>query len=267
MKTLDEQMALIQSLNVIDDVFFHKVAEDPEVCEEILRIILEKPKLKVIQCQVQRFLRNNGAHSVILDALCELDDGSFANIEVQKADDDDHQKRVRFNQSNIDTLFAEKGIKYEELPDIFMVFISKFDLFGKGRTIYHIDRVIRETGDAVENGIYELYVNLAVNDGTEIAELMQYFKTSVGTNEKFEKLCNRVEYFKHEREGVKVMATLFDEYVAEEKAVEGIKGIVKMCRKFGQSYDVAKASALEEYPDIAENIVDEIIDEVYELVK
>ena len=220
MKTLDEQMALIQSLNVIDDVFFHKVAEDPEVCEEILRIILEKPKLKVIQCQVQRFLRNNGGHSVILDALCELDDGSLANIEVQKADDDNHQKRVRFNQSNIDTLFAEKGIKYEELPDIYMVFISKFDIFDKGRTIYHIDRVIRETGDVVENGIYELYVNLAVSDGTEIAELLRYFKTSVGTNEKFEKLCSRVDYFKHEREGVKVMATLFEQYVAKERAEE-----------------------------------------------
>lgn len=35
MKTLVEQMALIQSLNVIDDIFFHKIAEDPEVCEEI----------------------------------------------------------------------------------------------------------------------------------------------------------------------------------------------------------------------------------------
>lgn len=141
-------------------------------------------------------------------------------------------------------------------------------------TIYHIDRAIRETGDVVENGIYELYVNLAVNDGTEIAELMQYFKTSVGTNEKFEKLCNRVEYFKHEREGVKVMATLFEQYVAEERAEErekslkrGIKGIVKTCRKFGQSYEMAKDSVLEEYPDISESLIDEIIDEVYELVK
>lgn len=267
MKTLDEQMALIQSLNVIDDILFHKIAEDPEVCEEILQIILEKPKLKVIQCQVQRFLRNSGAHSVILDALCELDDGSHADIEVQKADDDDHQRRVRFNQSNIDTVFTEKGIEYKELPDTYMIFISKFDIFDRGRTIYHIDRIIRETGDVVENGIHELYANLAVNDGTEIAELMQYFKTSVGVNKKFERLCNRVDYFKHEREGVKVMATLFDEYVAEEKTVEGIKAIVKMCHKFGQSYEIAKASALEEYPDIAENVVDEIIEEVYGLVK
>lgn len=31
MKTLKEQMELIQSLNVMDDIFFQKVAEDPEV--------------------------------------------------------------------------------------------------------------------------------------------------------------------------------------------------------------------------------------------
>lgn len=270
MKTLEEQMALVQSLNVIDDIFFHKIAEDPEVCEEILQIILENPKLKVIQCQVQRFLRNNGAHSVILDALCELDDGSLANIEVQKADDDNHQKRVRFNESNIDTLFAEKGIKYEKLPDIYMVFISKFDIFGKGRTMYHVDRVIRETGDVVENGIYELYLNLAVDDGTEIAQLMQYFKTSVGTNEKFEKLCNRVEYFKHERKGVKIMATLFEQYVAKEKAESlkrGIKSTIRAYFKCKYSPEAAKEAVLEEYADVSESLIDEIIDEVYELVK
>ena len=68
--------------------FFQKIAEDKAVCEEILRIILQKPKLKVIDAQTQRFLRNIGAHSVILDLLCEDEDGSRINVEIQKADDD-----------------------------------------------------------------------------------------------------------------------------------------------------------------------------------
>ena len=274
MKTLDEQMALVQSLNVIDDIFFHKIAEDPEVCEEILQIILEKPKLKVIHSQVQRFLRNNGARSVILDALCELGDGSVANIEVQKADDDNHQKRVRFNQSNIDTLLTEKGIKYEDLPDVYMVFISKFDIFAKGRTTYHIDRVIQEEGIVVDNGVHEVYVNVAVNDGTEIAELMQYFKDSNGANEKFVKLCNRVDYFKYEKEGVKVMTTLFEKYVNEEVAEErskslrrGIQGIIETYHKFGQDSNLAREAAIEKYPDVSDNLIDEIIGDVYGLVK
>ncbi|MDE7201071.1 MAG: Rpn family recombination-promoting nuclease/putative transposase [Lachnospiraceae bacterium] len=274
MKTLDEQMALVQSLNVIDDVFFHKVAEDREVCGEMLRIILEQPRLRVIQCQVQRFLRNNGAHSVVLDALCEMNDGSMANIEVQKADDDDHQKRVRFNQSNIDTTFTEKGIKYKNLPDVYMVFISRFDVFDRGRTVYHISRVIDETGETVDNGVHEIYANIAIDDGSEIAELMKYFKDSRGTNKKFAKLCSRVDYFKHKKEGVKIMATLFEQYVADERAEErieeqkkGIRNMAETYYKFKQDSALAREAVIEKYMDVDECIIDGILDEVYGLVK
>jgi hypothetical protein len=45
----------------------------------------------------------------------------------------------------------------------------------------------------VDNGIHEIYVNTAINDGSDIAELMQYFKKSVGEHENFMKLCKRVK--------------------------------------------------------------------------
>ena len=48
---------------------------------------------------------------MILDVLCQDSSGDYFNIEVQKKNDDDHQKRVRFNRSNIDTAFVESGIK------------------------------------------------------------------------------------------------------------------------------------------------------------
>ena len=48
MKTFEEQKALVSQLNLMDDLFFHKVAEDKAACEEILRIILKKPD--VISC-------------------------------------------------------------------------------------------------------------------------------------------------------------------------------------------------------------------------
>ena len=48
MQTFEEQKAYVSKFNVIDDMFFQKMAEDMEVAEEILRIILKKPKLKVI---------------------------------------------------------------------------------------------------------------------------------------------------------------------------------------------------------------------------
>lgn len=233
MKTYEEQKSFVAKLNVIDDVFFHKMAEDKEVCEEILRILLSKPNLKVISSHAQRYLRNIGARSVILDVLCQDETGDYFNVEVQKADDDDHQKRLRFNQSNIDTTFVEKGIEYDKLPDIYLVFISKFDVFKQGHTIYHINRVIEETGTIVENGTHEIYANTAVNDGSDIAELMQYFKDSNGEHEKFLKLCNRVKYFKESQKGVSEMCQLVEDYAKEYNKNSDIQKIIILFKNGG----------------------------------
>jgi predicted transposase/invertase (TIGR01784 family) len=212
----------------------------------MLQIILENPRIKVVDAQVQRFLRNAGAHSVILDLLCQDEKNSYFNVEIQKSDDDDHQKRVRFNHSNIDTIFVEKGIKYRELPDVYMIFISKFDPFGEEKTIYHIDRVIKETGTIVDNGVHEVYVNTAVPDDTTISELMQYFRNSTGTNDKFKRISNRVNYFKESKEGVKIMCELVDNYakeyadikVKEAKKETTLQIVINMIKKGTSNKDI-----------------------------
>ena len=241
MQTYEEQINFVSKLNIIDDVFFQKMAEDREVAEEILRIILEKPKLKVIDSKVQRFLRNINAHSVVLDLLCEDENHSIINCEVQKEDDDDHQRRVRFNRSNIDTIFVEKGLDYKELPDVYIIFISKFDTFHENRTIYHIERMIKETGSIVENGTHEIYVNTAVDDKSDIAELMQYFKKSVGQHPKFPKTCSRVDYFKKTKEGASIMCKLVEDYATEKLRQAEIQTASNFLRN-GVSVDIVAKS-------------------------
>ena len=212
MKTFAEQKALIGQLNLMDDLFFHKVAEDKAACEEILRIILKKPDLTVQECQPQRYLRNVDAHSAVLDVLCTDESGRLFNIEVQKQDNDLHQRRVRFNISNIDTAFIEKGLHYKDFPDVCVVFISKFDIFEMNRTLYHVRRIIDDSDKFVENGTHEIYVNTAINDGSDIAELMQYFINSSGYNENFKAVCNRVNYLKEVKEGVNSMSSVIEQY-------------------------------------------------------
>ena len=80
--------------------------------------------------------------------------GAQINVEVQKSDDDDHVKRVRFNISNMDTTFTEKGLDYKELLDIYVVFLTKSDIFKEGKTIYHLGMSIQETGTPVDHGVY-----------------------------------------------------------------------------------------------------------------
>ena len=215
MKTYEEQQTLVSQLNVMDDLFFQKMVEDMDVCEEMLRILLTMPALKMAQTQPQRFIRNVDAHSVVLDLLCEDENGNIITVEVQKTDNDDHQKRMRYNLANIDTTFVEKGIKYADLPDIYAIFISPFDLFRANCTAYHVNRCLLETGDIVNNGIHELYVNAAVNDGSDIAELMQYFMNSNGYHPKLKKLSKRVQYFKEQQEGVSSMSSVIEDYAKD----------------------------------------------------
>ena len=217
---LQEKFDKVKDLRPIDDVFFEVLAEDPLVCQEILRTILGDDKLVVDDVIVQSSERNLYGRSVCLDALCTLGDGTKCNIEVQRSDNDDHLRRVRFNASSITVKESEKGTKFKEIPDLIVVYISQFDIFGKGKTTYHVDKVIRETGTIVDDGLTEIFVNTEINDGTTIARLMEQFtKTKVEDNE-FPELTRRVKFLKGTEGGVNAMCDVMERYekIAADKA-------------------------------------------------
>ena len=117
-----------RKLNPIDDLMFRKMAEDLQFCQEILRVILSDKSLTVLETVVQYTGTNLKGRSVILDAKCVLGDKTQVNIEVQKADDDNHQKRVRYNGAILTTNIAVPGDKFDQIPTVCIVFISKVDV-------------------------------------------------------------------------------------------------------------------------------------------
>ena len=228
----------------MDDGLFEKIAEDPSVCEEMLRIMLDDNDLTVVHVIPQNSIKNLQGRSVRLDALCVNGNGNYFNIEVQKANNDDHLRRVRYNASSITANITSPGDKFKDIPDVYIIYISKFDMFANDKTIYHIDSVIRETGVVVDNGLHEVYINATIDDGTVLAEMMKYFVDSQGINQKFPKLSERTMYFKESKEGVNIMSTLLEDYIKEaakeanvemgkEMLREGInlKSVIKILQK------------------------------------
>lgn len=215
--TFEEKKAKVAQFNVMDDTFFHKMAEDIEVIEEILQIILENPGLKLLECHYQLSLKNLQGKSSVLDALGKDEHGRRVVIEVQKKDDDNHVRRTRYVEALATSAYTEKGNDYIKVPNVIVVFLSRFDLFGMGKTVYHVRPSIQETGDIVNDGTLYIYVNSKVNDGSLIAELMQYMKHSEGENMHFSKLSNRVKIFKESKEGVEAMCEIM-----ERERMEGI---------------------------------------------
>ena len=231
---------LVSKLNVIDDIFFHKMVEDIEVCQEILRILLEDNNLEVTENHPQDSLKNLQGKSVILDARCRDSNGRYYNVEVQKADNDDHQRRVRYNGSLNTSAATKTGTDYFNVPDVTIIFISAFDLFTEKRTIYHVERCLKETGTFVDNGFHEIYVNTRVNDGSDIAELMQFFKNSTGYHDNFPRLSDRVRLFKETEEGVTYMSSVIDDYfnsmkekVSQQARQEGRQAGIREGRQAG----------------------------------
>lgn len=214
-----ETQEIVDKLTAMEDTFFHKLVEDSGFCEELIQTVTGKKSLRLVEATAQKSLRNIKGRSVVLDAYCIDTENDNYDVEVQKEDDDDHQRRARYNGSNMDTYMAEKGIKFGKIPDAYVIYISKKDFFGKGKTMYHIDRVLRETGDVVDNGFYEIYVNTEVDDNSDIAELMKiYSSPDVPENSKFPKTCTGIKNLKIGK-GRDNMCTIIEEY-AEKKAKE-----------------------------------------------
>ena len=175
MPTRKERDEYLKGLNPIDDLMFRKMAEHKEFCEEILRVILGDDELIVTENMHQFDIKNLQGRSVVLDAKCFTGDGQYINIEVQKANDDNHLKRVRYNASVLTANIAESGQPFGKIPDVCIIFISSFDLFKDNLPIYHVRTTVAETGKIIEDGLTEIYVNAAVDDGSMLAKLMKVF--------------------------------------------------------------------------------------------
>ena len=242
-----------KTLNPIDDIFFNKMGESPGVCEEIISAILQFP-VKVLRVVSQDTITSLQGRGVRLDALADvmpgiqaeaelLQDcpigkmGAKVNIEVQKADDDDHQKRVLYNTAAIMLNEMPKGTKkFRDIPDVVVIFISKFDLFRKGKMWYKVNRVLEGTNDVVYNGMREYYVNADVKDRStekmsDITDLMEIFMDSDRYDyQKFPKTSARKNQFKNTLEGVKTMSegiqALIDKK-EQETTVLSIRNLMK----------------------------------------
>lgn len=140
-----KNMEYIQKFCLMDDDFMSKVFEDKGCAGLLLRIILEKKDLKVVRVRTQETVNNLQGRSVRLDILAVDEENIFYNIEVQCKDSGAVPKRARYNSSLIDANITEPGDEYEKLPETYVIFITKNDVRGGGLSVYHIDRMERET--------------------------------------------------------------------------------------------------------------------------
>ena len=217
-KKFERQKRIIAKLRMIDDIFFQKIFEDLKASEEILRVCLEDPELEVLEVTPQKELKNLQGRSVRLDVYCRLGNGTYVNVEVQRADQDDHVRRVRYNGACLTVNVTDTGIHFRQVPDVCIIYITQFDLFGRGKTMYHAQKVIQETGDVIKDGLREIYLNTEVDDGSLQAALMQNFMKEEMADQRFPEVSRRFHDLKHDEKEVVPMCKELEQYLAEGHA-------------------------------------------------
>lgn len=236
-----------KKMNPIDDDFFKKMAEDVSFCEETIQTILGDKSIKVIEVKSQNYVKNLQGRSVVLDAHCISEKKGHINVEVQKADDDDHQKRVRYNSACVTANITDTGVRFEKVPDVCSIYITQRDFFKGKQPIYHVERRIRETGEVVDNGYREIYVNAQIKDGSAVSELMRIY-TEDGTYDyvNFPATSKRKHYFKEEEKGVSEMCKIMQE-IKEEGIKEGIQAFIEAAKEWNHTYEAIKEKIMEKF--------------------
>lgn len=207
----EKDMERIRSLCLIDDEFMSKVFEDKECAEVLLRAILKQRDLKVKDVRVQYDIKNLQGRSVRLDILAEDELGKLYNVEVQRNNNGAVPKRARYNSSMLDANITDAGDNYKNLAETYVIFITEHDIFGAGKPLYHVERVIKETKKSFGDETHIIYVNSEMQNNTTLGRLMHDFYCKEPNKIKNRIIKKRVKFFKEDEEGVDIMCKAFEE--------------------------------------------------------
>ena len=171
----EDDLQRLRGFRLLDDDFMSKVFEDKKCAEFLLRIILNRDDLEVKKSNSQYSIKNLQGRSVRLDILAVDKKNRAYNIEIQRNDKGAGVKRARYNSAVIDANVTEPGEKYEKLNETYVIFITENDVLERGLPIYHIDRVIKETGEVFQDESHIIYVNSQMRNETALGKLMHDF--------------------------------------------------------------------------------------------
>ncbi|MBQ9594679.1 MAG: Rpn family recombination-promoting nuclease/putative transposase, partial [Synergistaceae bacterium] len=129
-----------ENLTLANDFMFEKVFQDPELCLDLVRIILPELNIERITfTELQKSSRETlDTRGVRFDIYLRDDRNRIINVEMQAAKRDNIIKRSRAYHSviDLDAMDKETMKVYNDMPEAIVIFICCFDLFHTGRHIY-----------------------------------------------------------------------------------------------------------------------------------
>ena len=161
-----------------NDFIFALVMRDPDICKGIAELIIpdeeigevkiaasensspdEKNEKDELEIALQACLDfGKDMRGVRFDAYVKTAD-KWIDIEMQTTNKHDLEKRSRYYQALMDTDCLEKGGKFKDLKNTYVVFICTFDYLGLGEPLYVVESYIRKNDLHFNDGTSKILLN------------------------------------------------------------------------------------------------------------
>lgn len=210
---------LVDNLTLFDDTLMSKVFDNNvPAATLLLQIILERDDINVIKVKGQEALKNPHpkGRNIILDIHVVDKNGVEFDVEVQRNTEGSHPRRARFHGSMMDTRMLKEKQPFKELRDAYVIFICQHDKFKQNNPIYHIDKIIRETGELFDDGAHIIYVNGKYRGDDAFGKLTHDFNCKLSKDMYYKEFAEGVKHFKEDEKGRYDMCEAVEKYAAKQ---------------------------------------------------
>lgn len=185
----------LSQLPLSDDFMFSEVMRQGEVCQLFLEALLEKDIARIEYIRKQEDLTDDFiGHGIRLDVYLNDEAGTRYDIEMQKTNRHNLERRIRYYQSGIDRRALEKGIDYEELPESYVI--------QAGLARYERVSTLRGHEDVpYDDGSHAILLNSRYREGNAsqpILEFLDYIRTNSDQSGESSELARKAKQAVHQ---------------------------------------------------------------------
>ena len=211
----EKYKGIIKNFTLMSDIFMRNVFKKRECLEYVLQVIMEKQDLYVIDQVIQKDYKNLQGRSAVMDCVARDSTGKQFDVEIQQDNEGASPKRARYHSGLMDMNTLNPGQDFEELPESYVIFITRDDILGYGLPIYHIDRQIKELNEAFQDEAHIIYVNSRKQDDTELGKLMHDLHCKKADEMHSPILAKRMYELKETQKGVELMCHEMEKIYSE----------------------------------------------------
>ena len=168
----------LQELTLKSNFMFGAVMSDEANCKPLLEMILGFSIERIEISKEHSVIYHPEYRGVRLDVYAKDGNNTLYNVEMQAVKEEALEKRSRYYHSQLDMELLTSGEDYENLPQVFVIFICDFDPFGKRKYCYWFQNCCMEDGTLqLQDGQHTIFLSTKGENDSEVSQdLIQFLK-------------------------------------------------------------------------------------------